>query len=85
MWLECRILDTEVDGSNLSNCICVLEQDTLSALLQSTQLLNRVPGVDNHVKGVQCYELFKVLVHKNNAFLERRHILSCNLCGHAQM
>ena len=36
MWLECRFLDTEVDGS--ASVCCVLGQDTLSALLQSTQL-----------------------------------------------
>ena len=32
------VLDTEVDGSNPAAVCCVLEQDTLSALLQSTQL-----------------------------------------------
>ena len=35
VWFECRFLVTEVDGSN--PC-CFLEQDALSALLQSTQL-----------------------------------------------
>ena len=40
MWLECRFLDTDVDGSNSASVCCVLEQDTLSALLQSAQLLN---------------------------------------------
>ena len=38
MWLECRFLDTEVDGSDPASVCCVLEQGTLSALLQSTQL-----------------------------------------------
>ena len=37
-WLECRFLATEVDGSNPATVCCVLEQDTLSALLQSIQL-----------------------------------------------
>ena len=37
MWLEYLFLDTEVDGSNRGS---VLEQDTLSTLLQSTQLRN---------------------------------------------
>ena len=32
------VLDTEVDGSNPAAVCCFLEQDTLSALLQSTQL-----------------------------------------------
>ena len=40
MWLECRCLDTEVDGSNPASVCCVLEQDTLSALPQSTHLRN---------------------------------------------
>ena len=40
MWLECRFLNTEVDGSNPGTEYCVLEQDTLSALLQSSQLRN---------------------------------------------
>ena len=40
MWLECRFLDTEIDGSNpgISISISVLDQDTSFALLQSTQL-----------------------------------------------
>ena len=43
---------------------CVLEQNTLSALLQSTQLWN-----EYQVKGVQCYELFGGVTLKNHAFL----------------
>ena len=38
MWLECRFLNTDVDGSNPASVCFVLEQDTLSALLQSTHL-----------------------------------------------
>ena len=38
LWLECWFLDTEVDGLNPVSVCYVLEQDTLSALLQSTQL-----------------------------------------------
>ena len=35
MWLRCRFLDTEVGGSTLAASVCcVLEQDTLSVLLQ---------------------------------------------------
>ena len=34
------VLDSEVDGSNHGSSMCFLEQDTLSALLQSTQLRN---------------------------------------------
>ena len=41
MWLWCRILDTDVDGSNpAASVCCFLEQDTSSVLLQSTQLWN---------------------------------------------
>ena len=40
MRLECRFLDTEVDGSIPASVCCVLEQGTLFALLQSTQLCN---------------------------------------------
>ena len=32
------VLDTKVDGSNPAAVCCFLEQDTLYALLQSTQL-----------------------------------------------
>ena len=38
MWLECRLLDTEVDSSNPASLCCVLEQENLSELLQSTKL-----------------------------------------------
>ena len=38
MWLECRFLDSEVDGSNAASICCVLDQDILSVLLHSTQL-----------------------------------------------
>ena len=38
MLLECRFLDTEVDGSKPGTVCCVLMQDTLFELFQSTQL-----------------------------------------------
>ena len=41
MWLQCRFPDTEVDGLHPASVCCVLKQDTLSTLLQSTQLLNQ--------------------------------------------
>ena len=37
-WLECQFLDTEVVVSNPGISILCPEQDTLSTLLQSTQL-----------------------------------------------
>ena len=39
MWVRHLFLDTEVDGS--ASVCRVLEQDTLPALLQSTQLANQ--------------------------------------------
>ena len=45
---------------------CVLEQETLFALHQSTQL--QVPCGDNLVRGVLCYELFGGIAPKNNTF-----------------
>ena len=38
MWLECRFLDTEVDGSIPGISMLYLEHDTQSALLKLTQL-----------------------------------------------
>ena len=43
---------------------CVLEQDTLSV----DSAVKRVPGGDNLLKGVQCYELFRGITLKNHAF-----------------
>ena len=38
LWLECRFLDTEIDVRIRTSVCCILEQDTLSALPQLTQL-----------------------------------------------
>ena len=38
MWLECRFLHTELDGSLSGSSMLCPEQDTLSALFHSTQL-----------------------------------------------
>ena len=64
MWLERRFQD-----SNPGSVCCVLEQNTLSALLQSTQLQNEKQGGDNlvEVKDSQCYELFGGIALKSNA------------------
>ena len=67
MWLECRFLDTEFDGSNLGISICALEQDTIRiASVDSAEKL--VPGWGNLVKGVQCHELYVGIALKSNAF-----------------
>ena len=60
MWLEYRFLDTEVDGSKPGISMYVsFEQDTLSALPQSTPAVKWVPGGDNLTKVVQRYERFR--------------------------
>ena len=39
MWVRCRFLDKEFDGSNPpASVCCLLEQDTLSALVELYQL-----------------------------------------------
>ena len=46
---------------------CVLEQDTIriASIISAVKL---VPGGDNLVKGVQCYELFGGIALENHAF-----------------
>ena len=38
LWLEWQLADREVVDSMLSYCCCLLEQETLLTLFQSTQL-----------------------------------------------
>ena len=76
LWLECRFLDSDVDGSNpgismlcpwARHFICISSVDSAE---------NWIPGGHNHVKGVQCYELFRGIARKNHAFfLSRPRIL----------
>ena len=76
MWLQCRFLDTEVDGSNRG----------ISMLCLLARLFIRIASVDSAVKcvriwdnlmkkGVQCYDIFGGMVLKNHAFLVRNHIV----------
>ena len=68
MWLECRFLDTEVDGSNPGiSMLCPMTQFIHVASVDSA--VKGVPGGDNLVKGAQCYEFFRGIALKNNAFL----------------
>ena len=61
-------MDTEVDGWNpgismlypwARHFICIASVDSAVKL---------VPGGDNLMKGVQCYELFKGIALKNHTF-----------------
>ena len=67
-WLECRFLDTEVDGSNPSiSMLCPLARHFIR-IASVDSAVKRVPCGDNLVKGVQCYELFGGIALKNHAF-----------------
>ena len=65
-WLECRFWIQKVDGSNPSiNMFSPWARDFIR-IASVDSAVKWVPGGDNLVKGVQCYELFGVL--KNHAF-----------------
>ena len=76
MWLGCRFLVTEVDGSSPGSIsvLCVLDQDTLSALLQPTQLWNeyQVRITSCRVFSAICFS--EEIVVKNHPFLETRFL-----------
>ena len=62
------ILDTKVAGSNLSiNMFSPWARDFIRIASVDSAVI-WVPGGDNLVKGVQCYELFGGIAHKNHAF-----------------
>ena len=67
MWLECRFLDTEVNGSNPAiNMLRPLARHFIF-IVSVDSAVKLVPGGDNLVKCVQCYELFGGKALKNNA------------------
>ena len=69
MWLECRFLDTEVDGSNPSiSMLCPWARHFI-CIASVDSAVKWVPGGDNLEKGVQCYELFRGIALKNHTFL----------------
>ena len=58
VWLECRFLDTEVDGANTSiSMLCHWARHFIH-IASVDSAVKWVPCGDNLVKGVQCYELF---------------------------
>ena len=62
------ILDTKVDGSNPSiNMFSPWARDFIR-IASVDSAVKWVPGGDNLVKGVQCYELFGGIALKNHAF-----------------
>ena len=65
MWLECRFMDTEVDGSNPGIsmlCPCA------SHITRIASVDSAVPDGVNLVKGIQCFELYRGIAFKNHAF-----------------
>ena len=62
------ILDTKVAGSNLSiNMFSPWARDFIR-IASVESAVKWVPGGDNLVKGVQCYELFGGIALKNHTF-----------------
>ena len=62
------ILDTKVVGSNLSiNMFSPWARDFIR-IASVDSAVKWVPGGDNLVKGVQCYELFRGIALKNHTF-----------------
>ena len=62
------ILDTKVAGSNLSiNIFSPWARDFIR-IASVDSAVKWVPGGDILVTGVQCYELFGGIAHKNHAF-----------------
>ena len=69
MLLESRILDTEVDGSNPGiSMLCPWARHFIRIASVDSDV-KWVPGGDNLVKGVQCYELFGGIALKNHDLL----------------
>ena len=62
------ILDTEVDGSDPSISMFFPWARDFIRIASVDSAVKWVPGGDNLVKGVQCYELFGGIAHKNHAF-----------------
>ena len=66
--LECLFLGTEVDCSNPDiSMLCPWARHFI-LIASADSAVKWVPGEDNLVKGVQCYELFRGIALKNHAF-----------------
>ena len=62
------VLDTEVDGSNLGSSMSIPWARHFIRIASVDSDMKLVPGWDNLVKDVQCYELFGGIALKNHAF-----------------
>ena len=62
------VLDTEVDGSNPGNSMLFPRARHFIRIASVDLAVKRVPGGDNLVKDVQCYELFGGIALINHAF-----------------
>ena len=68
MWLECRLLDTEVDGSNPGvGMLCPWAKHFIH-IASVDSAVKLVPGGDNLVMGVKFYELCGEIALYNHAF-----------------
>ena len=68
VWLECRFFYIEIDGSNSGIsmlCICARHFIHIASVDSAVKW---VPGEDDLIKGVQCYEPFEGIALKNHAF-----------------
>ena len=68
MWLKCRFLDTDVDGSNPGISMLCHWARYFIRIASDDSAVKSVPGGDKRMKGVQCYELIGGISLKNHAF-----------------
>ena len=66
--LECRFLDTEVYGSNPGFSMLCPSTRHFIRIASFDSAVKLVPGGDNLVRGVQCFDLFGGIALKNHAF-----------------
>ena len=69
MWLDCRFLNTEIEGSNPGTSMLYSWARHFICISSVDSDVKWVPGGNTLVKGVQCYELFGGIALKNHAFL----------------
>ena len=67
-WLECRFWIQKVDGSNPSINMFSPWARYFIRIASVDSAVKWVPGGDNLMKDVQCYELFGWIALKNHAF-----------------
>ena len=68
-WLaRMSVLDTEVDGSNTGSSMLFSRARHFIRIVSVEAAVKLVPGGDNLVKDVQCYELFGGIAITNHVF-----------------